>query len=97
MGETMANKNERKIFKFNQDDILEILLEHLGEETEFGTYQSSGMLIGTPGKDLRLIAIIGDLDDMGINHLNLEEIEKEMDYNGTHSDLGDDFLFKGKK
>lgn len=90
----MTNKNERKIFKFNQDDILEILLEHLGEETKFGTYQSSGMLLGTPGKDLRLIAVIGDLDDMGINHLNLEEIEKEMDYNGTHSDLGDDFLFK---
>jgi hypothetical protein len=89
-------KNERKIFKFNQDDILEILLEHLGEENDFDMYQSSGMLLGTPGKDLRLIVVIGDIDDTGINKLNLEEIEKEVDYNGPHVDLNNNFLSEGK-
>lgn len=92
----MINKNERKIFKFNQDDILEMLLERLAEDAEFDTYQSAGMLLGTPGEDLRLIAVIGDLDDKGISKLNLEEIEEAMDFNGSHADLDNDFFFKGK-
>lgn len=92
----MSQNDKRKIFKYNEDDIIEILSEYLGDKTEFDTYQSKAMLLGTPGKDLRLIAVIGDLDDDDIAKLNLEDIDNEMDYNGTHSDLDARFLFKGK-
>ncbi|MED4462073.1 hypothetical protein [Metabacillus fastidiosus] len=92
----MSQNNKRKIFKYNEDDILEILSEYLAEETRFDTYQSTAILLGTPGKDLRLIAVIGSEDDDDITKLNLEDIDNEVNYNGTHSDLDDRFLFKGK-
>ncbi|MED4455722.1 hypothetical protein [Metabacillus fastidiosus] len=92
----MSQNNKRKIFKYNEDDILEILSEYLAEETGFDTYQSTAILLGTPGKDLRLIAVIGSEDDDDITKLNLEDIDNEVNYNGTHSDLDDRFLFKGK-
>jgi len=88
----MSQNDKRKIFKYNEDDILEILSEYLGDETGFDTYQSTAMLLGTPGKDLRLIAVIGNGIDDDITKLNLEEIDNEIDYNGTHSDLDDRFL-----
>ncbi|MEY9975195.1 hypothetical protein [Lysinibacillus sp. RC79] len=83
----MSQNDKRKIFKYNEDDILEILSEYLGDETGFDTYQSTAMLLGTPGKDLRLVAVIGNGDDDDITKLNLEDIDNEIDYNGTHSDL----------
>ncbi|MED4402204.1 hypothetical protein [Metabacillus fastidiosus] len=92
----MSQNNKRKIFKYNEDDILEILSEYLAEETRFDTYQSTAILLGTPGKDLRLIAVVGSEDDDDITKLNLEDIDNEVNYNGTHSDLDDRFLFKGK-
>ncbi|MGG3799646.1 hypothetical protein [Metabacillus fastidiosus] len=92
----MSQNNKKKIFKYNEDDILEILSEYLAEETGFDTYQSTAILLGTPGKDLRLIAVVGSEDDDDITKLNLEDIDNEVNYNGTHSDLDDRFLFKGK-
>ncbi|TQR27709.1 hypothetical protein C7Y47_22865 [Lysinibacillus sphaericus] len=88
----MSQNDKRKIFKYNEDDILEILSEYLGDETGFDSYQSTAILLGTPGKDLRLIAVIGNGDDDDITKLNLEDIDNEMDYNGTHFDLDDNFI-----
>ncbi|MED4402587.1 hypothetical protein ABET41_09680 [Metabacillus fastidiosus] len=93
----MIKNNKRKIFKYNQDDILEILSKYLGDKTEFDTYQSTAILLGTPGKGLRLIAVVGSEDDDDITKLNLENIDNKVDCNGTHSDLDDGFLFKNKK
>lgn len=53
------------------------------------------MLLGTPGKDLRLIAVIGDEDD-DITKIHLKDIDTEVEYNGTQSELEDRFLFKNK-
>ncbi|MCQ6276628.1 hypothetical protein JMM81_17075 [Bacillus sp. V3B] len=85
------SKKKQKIFKYNQDDILEILTEHLAEEGGFDTFQSKAILLGTPDKDLRLITVIGELDDDGITDIDLDEIDKSMDYNGSHSDLDERF------
>lgn len=89
-------EDKRKIFKYNEDDILEILSEYLATENGFDTFQSKSIILGTPGKDLRLVSVISDVDDDDITKLNLEEIDKESVYNGTHSDLDDRFLFKDK-
>ncbi|MED4531437.1 hypothetical protein [Metabacillus fastidiosus] len=82
----MSGKN-RKLFKYDEDDILEILTEYLAEANGFDTFQSTAILLGEPGKDLRLITIISDLEDDDIISLNLEKIDVEMDFNGSHSDL----------
>ncbi|MGM0885261.1 MAG: hypothetical protein ACQEXQ_29990 [Bacillota bacterium] len=80
----MNQNNKRKTFKFNEDDILEILTEYLAEESGFGTFQSRAILLGTPGKDLRLISVIGDLEDDDISKLDLEDIDNKIEYNGSH-------------
>lgn len=92
----MCNNKKRKVFKYNEDDILEILSEYLAEEHGFDTFQSRAIILGTPGKDLRLIAVISDEDDNDITKLNLEDVDNEVDYSGSHSDLDDRFLFKDR-
>jgi len=71
-------------FKYDEDDILEILTEYLAEENGFGTFASRAKIIGESGKDLRLIAIIGENDNTEIENLNIEDIDSKMEYNGNH-------------
>ncbi|MDX1699359.1 MAG: hypothetical protein R3250_02015 [Melioribacteraceae bacterium] len=80
----MENKSKREVFKFNEDDILEILSEYLAEEYGFDTFQSTAIIKGEPTKDLRLIAVIGELEDDDIAKIDLDYIDKKMDYNGSH-------------
>ena len=75
---------KRKTFKLNEDDILEILSEHLAAKSKFDTFWSQSSLIGEAGKDLRLISVIGELEDSDIKDLDLEEIDKKIDFNGDH-------------
>src|SRR3989339_2184420 len=77
-------KLEKILFKYNEDDILEILTEYLAEKNGFGTFSSRAMLLGTPNKDLRVIAVVGEIEDTSIGNLDLEDIDKEMSFNGTH-------------
>ncbi|BAK17234.1 hypothetical protein MKY07_05880 [Solibacillus sp. FSL W7-1472] len=87
------SKMNRKVFKFNQEDILEILTEHIAEENGFDTWQSKAILLGLPDKDIRLIAIIGEDDDDDISDIDLHEIDMNMDYNGSHSEIDEGFYF----
>ncbi|XEC96693.1 hypothetical protein AB6A23_09235 [Paenibacillus tarimensis] len=84
----MDKKNEKfrkkEIFKYNEDDILEILTEYLAENMGFETFGSKAMIIGTPGKDLRLIAVIGELDDESVDEVDLLELDMRTEYNGSH-------------
>ncbi len=84
---------KHKVFKYNQDDILEILTDYLAEESGFDTFQSKAILLGSPDRDLRLITVIGELDDDSIADIDLEDIDNSMDYNGSHSDLDERFLY----
>jgi hypothetical protein len=75
---------KRRFFKLNEDDILEILTEHLAEKYKFDTFQSKAIILGSIEKDLRLIAAIGDLEDDEISKLDLESIDKLIEFNGDH-------------
>lgn len=83
-------KTERKFIKYNEDDILEILTEYLAEKEGFETFQSKAIFLGTPGKDLRLIAVIDELES-NLTNINLEKIDENMEYNGDHNDLPERF------
>lgn len=74
----------RKVFKYNEDDMLEILSEYLADANGFDTFSSRSILFGAPGKDLRLISVIGELGDNEILNLDFQELDRQMDFNGTH-------------
>lgn len=75
---------KRQYFKYNQDDILEILTEHLAETNGFDTFSSRATLIVDDDDNVRLVAAIGELDDEKIRNINLNELDETLEYNGTH-------------
>ncbi|MGU3397281.1 hypothetical protein ACNHOZ_24205 [Priestia sp. D51] len=74
----------RKYIKYNEDDILEILSEYLYTDCETETIQSKAALIGEPGKDLRFVAVVGDGEDDEIAEVDLEDIDRTIEFNGSH-------------
>ncbi|MGC9934299.1 hypothetical protein [Priestia aryabhattai] len=77
-------KNKRKYFKYNEEDILEILSEYFYTDCNFETIGSKAILLGEPGKDLRLIGVVGDGEDEELYETNLEELDGKIDFNGSH-------------
>lgn len=77
----MENK---KYIKLDADDIMEILLEHYQEQFTDSDY-SKGIMLGTPDNELRFIAVFGKIEDEEIQKIDLEELDKKMDYNGDHA------------
>ena len=75
------------ILKYSEDDILEIVTEYMAEKHKFEEFRSKSIILGTPGIDLRLVAIIAELDDDSIKNINLEELELTVGYNGEHSQI----------
>ena len=71
--------------KLDEDDILEILLENFqdSKKTAFGR----GVLLGTIGKDLRFVGVFGKVNDEKIRKCNLEEFDRQNDFNGDHKFL----------
>lgn len=43
------------------------------------------LIIGTPDKDLRVMAVVGDSEDNSIEHVNLNKVDDELDCNGDHA------------
>jgi len=82
-----------RIIKLDVDDIMEILLEYYQEQFQNSEY-SKGMFLGMPGKELRFIAVFGSENDENLKKINLEELDKIIDYNGEHAFLKNnpDFL-----
>jgi hypothetical protein len=72
--------------KLNEDDILEIIVEHFQETECYDFIRAKAYLYGEPGKDLRLIAVFSN-DEQGEIPFDFDKLDKEMDYNGDHSFL----------
>ncbi len=52
-----------KYFKYNEDDILEILTEYIAEQQKIGLFNARAILLGEPNKDLRMICAITEDED----------------------------------
>ena len=76
--------NKRKYFKYNEQDILEILSEYLHTNANSESINSQAILLGETAKDLRLVAVVGDSEDEELFETDLEEIDKKIDFNGSH-------------
>lgn len=72
--------------KLDEDDILEILIEHFqnGELSNF--ISARGCLLGKPGKNLRFIGVFSSDDDQMPEH-DFKKLDKEIEYNGDHAFL----------
>jgi hypothetical protein len=75
---------EKKIFKYNEDDILEIITEYLASENGFETFGTKAILLGTANKDLRVVVVISEFEDDSVNAMDLEQMDNEMNFNGSH-------------
>lgn len=70
--------------KLDQDDILEILIEHFQDgELKKSSYASAN-LFGVVGEDLRFVGVFSK--DV-LNDIDLQEIDESNDYNGSHQFL----------
>ena len=78
-------KKEISYFKYNQDDILEILTEYLAKENGYGTFYSKATVLGSPGVDLRFLVALGTLDeDEFVEKVDFEILDTNLDFNGSH-------------
>lgn len=80
----MEMEREIKYIKLDKDDILEILLEHFQDQFEDAEY-AEGIILGTSEKELRFIGVFGNYDNDEIRNVNLEEVDRNMEYNGDHA------------
>lgn len=71
--------------KYNEDDVLEILTEHLAIKYGFNAFNSRAIFYGNPSQDLRMVCVIGESEDHKVNEVDLEALDEEIDYNGPHS------------
>ena len=72
--------------KLDEDDILEILIEHF-QNSELSDYVTArGCILGKPGDNLRFVGIFAKSDKQ-IFTQEFEKIDKKIDYNGDHSFL----------
>ena len=70
--------------KLDQDDILEIVVEHFYDELKDYPL-ARAELFGKPGEDLRVVIAYGKEHGEEIRDLDFREIDSNMDYNGDHA------------
>lgn len=75
-----------------EGDILSIVKDYLNEQTEIETAQVNLKLVTTPEGDSYLVGAVGKLEDDSIEQVDLQEIGKQINYNGPISSLEDSFL-----
>ena len=77
--------NEKICYKkLDEDDILEILIEHFQDDELSDYISAQGCLLGEPGRDLRFVGVFSNNDETILKH-DLEILDKEIEYNGDHA------------
>ncbi len=72
--------------KLDEDDIIEIIIEHFQRVECPDFIRAKACLYGEPGHDLRLIAVFSNDEQEKIEH-DFKKLDEEMSYNGDHSFL----------
>ncbi len=84
---------KRKFFKLNIDDVMEIVSEYLATSEGFECFSTNTKIVEENGKWYMVIAI-GNLEDKGIDYINMEELSQKIEYNGNH---GEDYWKSDKE
>ena len=86
-----------KYKKLNQDDILEILIEHFQDDEFQELEYAKGCLLGKIDEDLRFIGVYGDESCIAEINSSIEEIDINFDFNGDHEVLKNNSEFQIKQ
>ncbi|RIJ62891.1 hypothetical protein CW357_17450 [Rummeliibacillus sp. TYF005] len=84
----MALNNRHVYFKLNSDDILSIVKDRLAKDVKFKDGHSAVLNFLGDEKNLRIVAVFSDVDD-DLEQIDLNEIDKEIDFNGDLSTMSD--------
>lgn len=84
----MELNNRYVYFKLNSDDILSIVKDRLAKEIDFKDGHSAVLNFVGDEKDLRIVAVFSDVDD-DLEQIDLNEIDKEIDFNGDLSAMSE--------
>lgn len=76
---------KRSYFKLNIDDVMEIVSEHMAISEGFESFSTNTKVI-KDGEEWYLLIAIGELEDMEIDHIDMDKLSKRVKYNGTHGD-----------
>ena len=74
---------KRTYFKLNIDDVMEIVSEHLAEKSGYKTFGTNTRIFSDE-KNWNMIIVIGEVDDLEIHKINMNELNEKLEYNGTH-------------
>lgn len=80
-------KNDVQFYKLSEEDILDIINDYLSQKSNYKTLQSKLLVLGTPNKDLRVLAAITPRTEGELDNLDLVKIDEELEYNGEKSSL----------
>jgi hypothetical protein len=85
MGVELMKKNSIRYIKLSEDDVLRIVLAHY-HDLQFTDYDSwGGIMLGTPGSDLRLIGAYGNVDIPISNIVDYAVLDKTIPFTGEDS------------
>lgn len=73
----------RIYYKLNIDDVIEIVSDYLAENSGYKTFATNTRVFEDEGNWYMVIAI-GEADDLEIHKIDMEELNKNIDYNGIH-------------
>lgn len=76
---------KRSYFKLNIDDVMEIVSEHMAVSEGFECFSTNTKIVEENGVWHMIIAI-GELEDMGIDNLDMDKLSKDIEYNGSHGE-----------
>ena len=76
---------EKKVFKYNEDDILEFMTESLAAQLGFAEFSAKAIFMGEAGKDLRMGLVLGEAADETMEKVDTNALDIMIDYNGSHS------------
>lgn len=82
----MEEKDSYTYFKLNRDDILSIVKDQLAHEVDFKDGHSALLNFIEDEEGLRIVAVFGELES-DVNHVDLNEVDKKIAYNGHFSTL----------
>ncbi len=83
----MKSSQEYQYFKLNRDDILSIVKDYLANEVTFKDGHTSTLNFMGNNEGIRIVAVFGDIDSTNIEQIDLEEIDKKIEFNGPWSTI----------
>lgn len=78
---------KRTYYKLNEEDVMEIVSEYLAEQAGYKTFGTNTRIF-SDGESWNMVIAIGEADDMGIHRIDMEKLNSELEYNGTHGQPG---------